>query len=124
MANKIIYYTAKNSGCKPCEELGKLIEEGKFASPDGEVDFVDIMTDEGFKRFSDEILSKDDAAVPSAYLNGKKCQLFVKDEVVYFDCPSTDQSSNPDEKSSLEETGSSHAASPSSPPSDSPGTQP
>jgi hypothetical protein len=115
MANKIIYFTAKNSGCKPCEELGKLIEAGKFQSPDGEVDFVDIMTDEGFKRFSDEILSKDDGGVPSAYLNGKKCQLFVQDEIVYFECPSNDQPSSPDEKSSPGETAASHDASLSSP---------
>jgi len=128
VANKIIYYTAKNSGCQPCEELGKLIEEGKFANLDGEVDFVDIMTDEGFKRFSDEVLSKDDGAVPSAYINGKKCQIFVQGEgegkIVYFDCPSNGQPSSPDEKSSPGETDASHDASLSSPLGDSPVHQP
>ena len=117
---KIIFYTAKNSGCKPCEEIGKLIEEGKFQSPNGEVDFVDIMTDEGFQQFSDQILSKQDGAVLSAYLDGKQCKITVEnkgeDKIVYFECPNTDQPSSPDEKSSQPVAAVEHDAAPSGPP--------
>lgn len=122
MADKITYYTAKNSGCQPCEEIGKLIEAGKFQTPNGELDYVDITTDEGFQRFYDEVLSKEDSGVPSAYINGQRCRILIEDGVVKFDCPSN-QPSSPDEKASPGETDASHDASLSSPPGDSPGPQ-
>lgn len=120
MAKRIIYYTARNGSCEPCEEITKLIEEGKFQSPDGdgEVDLIDITTDEGFKKFSDEILSKQDGGVPSAYLDGKKCQIVVEDGVVHFECPESPSNalpSAPDEKSSPAETDASHGASQTDP---------
>jgi hypothetical protein len=112
----IIFYTAKNGSCKPCEEITKLIEDGKFY---GEVDLIDITTDEGFQRFSDDILSKQDGGVPSAYLEGKKCQIVVEDGVVHFECPdgegpvenpSNALPSTPGEKSAPSETESSRGA--------------
>lgn len=119
MAKHIIFYTAKDSGCKPCEEIGKLIEAGKFQSPDGEVDFVDIMTDEGFQQFNDLVLSKQDGAVPSAYLDGKQCKISVEnrgeDKIVYFECPNTDQPSSPDEKPAPSEVDALHGAAQSGP---------
>jgi hypothetical protein len=120
MAKRIIFYTAKDSGCKPCEEMGKLIEAGKFQSPDGEVDFVDIMTDEGFQQFNDQILSKQDGAVPSAYLDGKQCKITVEnrgeEKIVYFECPNIDRTSSPDGKSSQLVEAGEHDAAPSGPP--------
>jgi len=112
---RIVFYTAKNGSCTPCEEITRLIEEGKFVSPDGEVDLIDITTDEGFKKFSDHILSKQDGGVPSAYVDGKKCQIMVEDEVVHFECPGIEPSnalpSTPAEKSSPSEKDASHDAS-------------
>ena len=119
MAKRIVFYTAKGSGCKPCEEIGKLIEKGKFQSPDGEVDFVDIMTDEGFQQFNDQILSKQDGAVPSAYLDGKQCKIVVEnrgeDKIVYFECPNIDQPSSPERKSSQPAEAGEHDAAQSGP---------
>lgn len=102
---QLIYYTSKAGNCRPCEEITKLIEEGKFESPDTEeVDLIDISTEEGFKRFYDEILSKEDGGVPSAYLGGKKCLLVVEDGVVHFECPSSDQPEGPESKPDPAET--------------------
>lgn len=113
MANKrIIYYTSKTGDCVPCKEINELVEQGKFHSPDtDEVDVVDITTDEGFDRFNREILSKQDGAVPSAYLDGKKCMILIDDDGVHFECPSNDLPSDLDEKSSLPERDASHDAS-------------
>lgn len=113
---KVIYYTARNSGCKPCEDIGKLIDAGKFQTPDGEIDLVDIMTDEGFERFSKEILSKQDGAVPSAYADGKPCKIMVDGDIVYFDCPSSDQPSGPEQTLAPSEIIVEHDASQPSPP--------
>lgn len=112
---RIIYYTSKNGSCVPCEEINRLIEAGQFQAPGSEVDLVDITTDEGFKKFSDDILSKQDGAVPTAYMDGNKCQIVVEDGVVRFECPDENPSnalpSNPDEKSSPSGEDASHDAS-------------
>jgi len=90
MANKRITYYTVGKGCTPCEEVGRLIEEGKFSSPDAdELDMVDIGTDEGFARFAKEVLSKNDGAVPSAYMDGKKCRIEIDGDSVFISC-STD----------------------------------
>jgi len=87
MGKQIVFYTSRD-GCQPCSEITKLVEEGKFTSSEtDEVDVVDIGTDEGFERFQREVLSKNDGAVPSAYLNGVKCQIVVvDDELVEIEC--------------------------------------
>ncbi|MGQ9545940.1 MAG: hypothetical protein ACUVTR_02075 [Dehalococcoidia bacterium] len=131
MAKRIIFYTAKNGGCTPCEEITKLVEAGKFHSPvTDEVDLVDITTDEGFQQFYDEILSKQDGGVPSAYLDGKKCLIALEDGVVHFECPGSDEEgpsnvlpSSPDEKSSPREKDASRDASQLGPPSEPPSLQ-
>lgn len=87
MAKQIVFYTAKNGGCKPCEEITKLVEDGKFFNSEtDEVDLVDISSDEGFQKFNDHILSKQPGAVPSAYMDGVKCQIMVVDGEVEFRC--------------------------------------
>ena len=87
MPKQIVFYTAKSGGCQPCEEITKLVEEGKFwNSQTDEVDLVDIGTDEGFERFNKEVLSKNPGAVPSAYLDGVKCQIMVVDGEVEIKC--------------------------------------
>ena len=117
---KIVYYTSKTGDCKPCTEINKLVEAGKFVSPDGEVDLVDITTDEGFDRFNKHILSKQDGAVPSAYLDGKKCQLILEDGMVLFECPSNEHPAGPGQKSSPPEKDGSHDGAPSDLPVESP----
>ncbi len=79
-------YTAKH--CTPCEEIKRLIEEGKFAG-EKEVELVDIETDEGFEKFRDEVLQFGDAAVPSAYKDGQKCLIRIDEENnnVLLECP-------------------------------------
>ena len=100
MGKRIVFYTSKD-GCQPCEEIYKLVEEGKFYSTEtDEVDLVDIGTDEGFQRFHDHILSKQPGAVPSAYLDGVKCQITVVEDEVQFECANNGQPSSPEEKSS------------------------
>ena len=105
---KIVYYTSKTGDCTPCTEINKLIEAGKFVSPDGEVDLVDITTDEGFDQFNKHILSKQDGAVPSAYLDGKKCQIILEDGKVFFECPSNVRLAGPEQKPSPPETDAAH----------------
>ena len=82
-------YTSKH--CKPCHEIEQLIKEGKFAG-EKEVELVDIETDEGFEKFRDEVLQFGDAAVPSAYKDGKKCLIHIDEENnnILLECPTTD----------------------------------
>lgn len=105
MANKkIVYYTSKNSECEPCKEINDLVEQGSFRTPDGDLDVVDITTEEGWERFNKEVLSKQDGAVPSAYLEGKKCMIMIaEDGMVDFECPSSDVPSTPEPISSQPE---------------------
>ncbi len=110
MGKRIVVYTSKN--CTPCVELSKILDSGGVSNPVSEiskVELVDIETDEGFERFTKEVLSKDDGAVPSAYLDGKKCAIqLLDDDTIYFDC--TGQPSSPPEKSSPPATGEQHNA--------------
>ena len=94
---RIVYYSA--SGCQPCEEVTRLIKEGKVDNSEiDEIDLVDIETDEGFERFTKEILSKGEGAAPSAYLDGKKCQIEIyDDQIVVFNCPKNDSPASPQE---------------------------
>lgn len=82
-------YTSKH--CEPCREVDRLIKEGKF---EGEIELVDIESDEGFEKFRSEVLSLGDGAVPSAYKEGKKCIISItEDDSLLFNCPSEDSSS-------------------------------
>lgn len=97
---RLVLYTFTASGCAPCREVTKLIEKGKVSNPDiDEIDLVDIGTDEGFARFTKEVLSKNDGAVPSAYLGGEKCKIeILEDNTVFFDCSKADSPSSLEEK--------------------------
>lgn len=78
-------YTAKH--CKPCYEIERIIKDKKIEG----VEIVDIETDEGFEKFREEVLQFGDAAVPSAYKDGKECAILIDDEEnIILDCPTTD----------------------------------
>ncbi len=81
-------YTAKH--CVPCEGIKRLIEEGKFTG-ENEIELIDIETDDGFEKFRKEVLQFGDAAVPSAYKDGKKCSIRIDEEnnSVLLECPTT-----------------------------------
>lgn len=83
---RIVVYTSQD--CTPCEEVAKLLEAGRVSNPDiDKVELVDIGTDEGFARFNEEVLLKDNGAVPSAYLDGKRCLIeILEDDTVFFNC--------------------------------------
>jgi predicted thioredoxin/glutaredoxin len=90
MAIKV--FTSKN--CSPCHEVDRLIHEGKFA---GEVELVDIETDEGFNQFKKEVLSFGDGAVPSAYKDGQRCVISItEDDHLIFNCPTDPPASEKD----------------------------
>lgn len=79
-----VLYTAHS--CQPCETLDDLIQRGKLP-PDVEV--VDIETDDGFTRFSQEILAHGDSAIPSAYQDGKQCEILIDEDTenIVIRCP-------------------------------------
>lgn len=82
-------YTSKN--CPPCKEVDRLIKEGRF---EGEIELVDIESDEGFAKFKQEVLDFGDGAVPSAYKEGKKCVISItEDDSLLFNCPPANSSS-------------------------------
>ena len=94
MAKKrLIYFTS--DGCTPCEDVGKLIEQQRVINSDiDNIEVIDIGTDEGFQKFHDMVLSKEDGGVPRAYLDGEKCQIeILDDDTVFFNCPNNGQSS-------------------------------
>lgn len=81
---KVIVYTSEH--CQPCKIVTDLISQGRFTG-EKEIELVDIETDEGFARFSEEILKHNDGAVPSAYKEGKQCLIRLNEDVVEFECP-------------------------------------
>ena len=90
MAEKIRVYIAGN--CGPCEDIRKMVQEGK--APEG-VELVDIETDEGFAEFTAEVLTHGDGGVPSAYKGGQLCEIFKDDQnnTLIIDCPEPPPSS-------------------------------
>lgn len=73
--------------CKPCDEIVKLLKEGKFLINDeeGEIDLIDIESEDGFKRVIPAL-----TCVPMAFRSGKECKLKVDDneKIVIVECPS------------------------------------
>jgi len=59
--------------CTPCQEITKLVLEGKLKGIKDEIEIIDIETDEGFERFTEEVLKNGDGQVPSAYKDGEAC---------------------------------------------------
>jgi thiol-disulfide isomerase/thioredoxin len=81
-------YTAEH--CVPCREIEAKVDELIKAGDDIEV--IDIETDEGFKIFQNEVMSKSDddelLVVPSAYQDGQRCKIsFDEDDKLVLDCP-------------------------------------
>jgi len=83
--SKVKVYVAAH--CQPCEEVKRLLEKGLFSinGAEGQVDLIDIETEEGFKQ----IFAGMDA-VPAAYLDGRKCRIKVDEEseTLVLECPS------------------------------------
>ena len=87
-------YTSKN--CPPCKEIDRLVKGGRFDGV-GEIELVDIESDDGFAKFKEEVLDFGDGAVPSAYKEGKKCIIsFTEDDSLSFNCPTDPSSSEQD----------------------------
>lgn len=83
-------YTAKH--CAPCRQVEEFIKNGKF---EGEIELIDIETDEGFQKFKEEVLDHEDGAVPSAYKNGKRCLIQIdEDNNLLINCPDDPPSSD------------------------------
>lgn len=80
--DRLVVFTAKH--CEPCHRITDLIKQGKY---EGEVELVDIETNEGFARFRAEVLERGDGAVPSAYREGTKCLILVEEDQLSFECP-------------------------------------
>lgn len=75
----ITIYTSKN--CQPCKEVERLIQEGRIGHElEDEIELVDIETDEGFAKFTEEVLQHQDGQIPSAYREGKKCAIGFDEE--------------------------------------------
>jgi predicted thioredoxin/glutaredoxin len=74
-------YTAEH--CDPCHQVEQMIKDGKVGEA---VEIIDIETEEGFGLFNSEVLSKGDAAVPSAYKDGQICKIHIMDGMLEFDC--------------------------------------
>lgn len=81
-------YTSKT--CIPCRKIEDLIDAGKIIS-DEEIELVDLETDEGFQKFKEEVLDRNDEvelSVPTAYRDGQHCSIrFDEDNNVLFQCP-------------------------------------
>ncbi len=69
-----------SSACGPCEQVRKMIEEGRFNLPD--IDLIDVTTEEGFPYVKKMGLTK----IPVAYKGDKVCKLLMDDESLMIDC--------------------------------------
>jgi glutaredoxin len=87
---KVKVYVATH--CQPCEEVKRLLEKGHFSinGIEGEVDLIDVETEEGFKQIFEGM-----DAVPAAYSDGKRCKISIDEEgeTLILECPS--ESANP-----------------------------
>jgi thiol-disulfide isomerase/thioredoxin len=72
--------------CGPCHDIREHLEQGKFAvnGAEGEVEMVDVETEEGFTQIPDSI-----EGVPAAFQeDGKTCRLRIdkENDVLYLEC--------------------------------------
>ena len=63
--------------CVPCQEVKDLVIEGQL---EDQVEIIDVTNDDGFKQFKDQVLCHGDGAVPSAYKDGRSCQIMTGGE--------------------------------------------
>lgn len=72
--------------CQPCQEIKRLLEEGHFLinGTEGQIDLVDIESEEGFPKIAEIGLE----GVPAAYQGSKKCRILVDEETetVMLEC--------------------------------------
>lgn len=84
---KTVVYIATH--CQPCEEIKRLLEKGHFLvnGTEGEVELIDIETDEGFKRMDET------DKVPSAYQDGKACKILIDEDsdTLLLECQNEDK---------------------------------
>ena len=80
MSRTIIYVATH---CQPCQEIKELLEKRHFLvnGEEGEVELVDIETEEGFSRIFPEL-----EGVPSAYQEGKKCLIRIEKDTLFLEC--------------------------------------
>lgn len=74
-------------GCPPCHEVERRIVDGQI---DGvPVELVNVETENGFKRFNDELeRSKAETfSIPSAFHDGKQCEIrLIGDDRLKLTC--------------------------------------
>lgn len=85
---KIRLFVAEH--CLPCESLKEMAQNGALGD---DVEIIDIESEEGFNKFNEEILSEEDAEVPSIYSQGGKCEIkYDKDNnIVDIVCPGSEE---------------------------------
>jgi glutaredoxin len=86
-------YTAEH--CAPCHRVEELLKNQNNNIDGEDVKVIDVESDDGFKEFKEQILSKGDAAVPSAYKDGEKCLIKIEDDILHLICGEDDQPSHP-----------------------------
>ncbi len=88
MAKKVKVYVAEH--CVPCVEVKELLSKGRFLinGEEGEAEMIDIESDEGFGEIFDGL-----DAVPSAFLEGKRCRIRVdhEDNTLLLECDGGDE---------------------------------
>jgi glutaredoxin len=70
-----------SSGCGPCQEVRKAIDEGRFNL--AKVDMIDITLPENAHYITEMGLNK----VPAAFKNGKACKIMSDSESLMILCP-------------------------------------
>jgi glutaredoxin len=92
----VTIYTAGH--CTPCDEVKDLLTKGQFLidGEEGEIDVIDIETDEGF----DKAQAMELTAVPQAFRDGKECRIKIDDEshTILIECedePTEEQNHRP-----------------------------
>ncbi len=82
---RVKVYTAGH--CAPCQEIKEMMERGQFSidGEEGEVDLVDIESEEGFEEASKR---EDLTSVPTAFKDLKKCEIEIDREnrIVHLRC--------------------------------------
>ena len=85
--------------CGGCQDLKDKLTKGNKGSMPSDIEVISIDTDEGFKEFSKEVLDHGNGEVPSAYKDGKKCEiLYAANGGVKLKCSMEKPQVSPEEK--------------------------
>ena len=85
--------------CGGCQEIKSALTKGNKGSLPPDVQVVSIDTDTGFKEFAKEVLDHGDGEVPSAYQDGKKCEIvYSANGSVKLKCPIGKPQTSPEDK--------------------------